>query len=241
MRKRPKKIRLKIQRIIVFLVIIIPIFLFHFLYPRWAKETPEELTDVLGIGIILFGFLFRIAARGYKAEIHSNNKGLSIGGPYGLIRHPMYLGTLLIGSGIILTLFKWWIFPTMLIVFLLIYIPQIRREEGRLFKRFGKDYQTYCQSVPKYFPNIFAWFKIGLRDYLFFKRTWVKKEIPSLIGVICVITAFEIWQDVKLFGCSEYHGELLEFSLIIAFFVIIFTLYFYKKKNISTNIRTKLQ
>ena len=240
MSQYPKKIRLRIQRIIVLLVIIIPIFFFKFLYPKWTKETLDELTDAVGIGMILFGFLFRIAARGYKAEIRFDNKGLSTAGPYGLLRHPMYFGTFLIASGIILTLFKWWIFLPMLIIFLLIYIPQIRREEDKLSKRFGKDYQTYCERVPKYLPNILGWFKIGLRDYLFFKWSWVKKEFPSLVGVMCVISAFEIWQDMILFGSVELYKELLELSLTTAFFAIIFTLCFYKKENIATNAKIKL-
>jgi protein-S-isoprenylcysteine O-methyltransferase Ste14 len=208
------------------------ILLSKFLFPHWKKEALDEFLDALGIGIVLFGFLFRIAARGYKAEMAPFGKRLIRGGLYGLVRHPMYFGTLLIGLGIVLVLFKWWVFLLFFLTFLLIYIPQIHREEDKLYKRFGNEYQNYRERTPKYFPDIFGLFKIDLWDYLFFKWSWLKKEIPSLILVTGGIIAIEIWEDIRLFGHEEFIKELLELSLIIAFFVII-SFSFYKKEGFS--------
>lgn len=225
------KRRIRIQGFIIFMVVIASILLSKFLFPHWKKEILDEFLDALGIGIVLFGLLFRIAARGYKAEVSPDGKYLITDGLYSLMRHPMYFGTLLIGLGIVLVLFKWWVFFLFLPIFLLIYIPQIQQEENQLYRRFGNEYKTYCKRIPKYFPNIYSLFKIDLRDYLFFKRVWIKREIPSLMGVIGIVIAIETWEDVKQFGYSEYTKELLEFSLIIAIFVIIFIL-FYKKENL---------
>ena len=225
-RGRMKK-RIKIQGFLIFLAIIISILLSKFLFPHWKKEALDEFLDALGVGIVLFGFLFRIAARGYKAEVSPDGKKLIIDGLYGLMRNPMYFGTLLIGLGINLLLFKWWISLLFFIIFLIIYVHQIRKEENDLYRRFGEEFKNYCKITPRYFPKIF---NVNLRDYLFFKRSWIKKELSSLIGVIVVIIAIEIWEDVRLFGYNEFRKELLELSLIIIYFVSIFSV-FYEKKD----------
>lgn len=220
------KKRIKIQGFLIFLAVTLTILLSKFLFPRWKQQALDEFLDALGIGLVLFGFLFRIAARGYKAEVSNEGKTLIKDGLYALMRHPMYFGTLLIGAGIVLVLFQWWVFLLFLIVFLLIYIPQINREETTLHRRFGEEYKNYCKRTPLYFPNISVLFKADLREYLFLKWSWIKKELPSCIGVTGLIIAIEAREDVRSFGYSEYAKELLELSFIVIFFIIIFSLFY---------------
>lgn len=222
------KIRIRIQGFLIFLAIATTILLSKFLFPYWKEEALDEFLDALGIGLVLWGFLFRIAARGHKAEKSSQGKKLITDGPYGLIRNPMYFGTLLIGLGINMVIFAWWAAIIFFIIFLSIYIRQIRREEADLSRRFGEEYKNYCKVTSRYFPRIF---NINLREHLFFKWPWIQKELPSLIGVMGVIIVIEAWEDIRLFGYNGYRKELLELPLIIICFIIILGL-FYEKKNI---------
>lgn len=112
---------------------------------------------------------------------------------------------------------------------MIIYIPQIRREENSLCIRFGERYKNYCSKIPKYFPNIFTFFKTDIRDYLYFEWGWAKRELPTLTGVIIAVISIETWEDVKLFGYHEFGKELLELSLIFLFFVSVFT-FLYKRR-----------
>jgi len=162
----------------------------------------------------------RIAARGYKAEMSLESKRLVISGPYRLIRNPMYLGTLLIGLGIILALFAWWINFIFLAVFLWIYMPQIRHEEQILSQRFGQDYQAYCKKTPRLFPTVPAWFKTDLRESLAFKKIWLKKEIGSLAAAVAFIMAIKIWQG---------SGAFRVFLVIVVLAAIIYTVFHEKK------------
>lgn len=226
------KRRIRIQGILVFLAVVATISLFKFLFPHWRKEALDEFLDALGITIVLFGLLVRIASRGYKSEVSADGRHLITDGLYGLIRHPMYFGTLLVGSGVILVLFRWWIFPLFLIIFLSIYIPQIQREEKNLAKRFGIEYQKYCKKVPKYFPHLRKLFTTELMDYLFFKWPWIKKELISILGVIIGIIVVETWEDLRLFGYAEFTKEVLELLIIIVSFLSIILL-FYGKEYLS--------
>ena len=120
--------------------------------------------------------------------------------------------------------------PLFLVVYLLIYIPQIKKEEDMLSKRFGQDYKDYCRTASKYFPKICS--SSNIKNIISLKFSWLKKELVPLIMAIIVIIAIETWQDVESFGFKEFSKEPLEFLLIILTFVIIIILF--RKKNDSS-------
>jgi protein-S-isoprenylcysteine O-methyltransferase Ste14 len=212
------KKRIRIQGTLIFLAIILLILFARFIIPSWKKEPLEDFFDISGIILVLSGFLLRIIARGHKEEISQGGNKLVTDGPYCLIRNPMYFGTLLIGTGIISILLNFWALSVFLIIYLLIYVPQISREEKILLKRFGEDYEKYRNHTPKYFPSIIR--LLNFRSYIpLLKFSWVKKEWPALTATVTAIFIIEIWQDVKLFGVEEFFDEFLEFFLIIIVFI----------------------
>lgn len=223
------KNRIRVQGALIFLVVVATIFLSKFLFQFWKEEPQDEILDALGIGFVLFGFLFRISARGYKGEKSQDGKILIKDGPYGLIRNPMYFGTLLIGTGITFIIFQLWTFLLFWVIFLLIYVPQIKKEEDVLSKRFAQEYRNYAKTVPKYLPNIND--LLDIRKYIFLKLSWIKKEVVSLVLVISAIIAVEVWEDMRMFGYKELIKEPLELLLIIASFLIIIC--FFRKQDIS--------
>ena len=225
------KKRIRIQGTIVSLAVILIIFLpKRIFFSQFKNEVIDELLDFLGVGLILYGFLFRIVARGYKEYRSFGGKSLVSDGPYRLIQNPMYFGTFLIGTGIIFVLFGLWTFLLFMIIYLSIYIPQIKKENETLSMRFGQEYKDYCKKTPKYFPNIY--YLLNFKDYIFLRLSWIKKEITSFVVVMVSILTIEIWQDKKLFSKEGFLGELIELSFIIsAFFLIIFLFVRTNKEN----------
>ena len=224
------KRRIRIQGFLIFLFLTLSVPLSKFLFQHWKQEILDKIFDAVGMGVVLFGFLFRISARGYKAENSLEGNNLVAEGPYSLVRNPMYFGTFLIGIGAITVLFNWWAFPLFFIIFLLIYIPQIHREEEALYRQFGDKYMSYSKKIPKYFPHIHSFLKLDFIDYLPLKWRWIKKEFISLLAVISVTIAIETWEDVKFSGRAEYAKGLSElFFIIIFYFVILFLLYAKRK------------
>jgi hypothetical protein len=147
----------------------------------------NKILDVMGVGMFLSGFLFRIAARNYKAKTSLESRRLVTGGPYALVRNPMYLGTFLIGAGIILILFAWWVFFLFLAIFLTIYLMQVRREEAVLKERFGAEYIEYCKKVARFFPNLMVLKEIKLLKCFSFGWSGLKKELSSFAGALVFI------------------------------------------------------
>lgn len=77
---------------------------------------------------------------------------LKVGGIHRLVRHPLYLGTILFVCGLFL------LFPTLtnfiVVVLLVIYtVTGIFFEEKKLIREFGEDYKKYISEVPMLIPD----------------------------------------------------------------------------------------
>lgn len=163
-------------------LIIIAIF-YRYILP--AQEH-NLIWNILGVALVVLGYLLRISARGVKAELNPDGKALVIKGPYALTRNPMYLGTLIIGIGFTGILFRWWVSLVFLTAYLGIYIPQIKKEEEKLFGFFGTSFKDYCKKTPCFFPSIKKLLSTNPKGCLNIKQAWLKKELPSLI-ITCVL------------------------------------------------------
>ena len=223
------KPRIKIQGLSIFISVVITIFLHKWLFPEWKRQLFNELFNFSGVVLVLFGFLFRVCARGHKEEKSSQGRSLVKDGPYALIRNPMYFGTLLIGIGTTAILFQFWTIFLFLAVFLLIYIPQVRKEEALLAAMFKEEYQEYSKAVPGYFPRIRS--LLNLRKHLDLKLSWVKKELSSFIFTLLIILVIEIWEDARLFGPAELIQKPIELVFVVLFLAILWVL-FREKNNV---------
>lgn len=154
----------------------------------------DNCLRIAGLVSILLGQVIRVSARGYKAEHSKNSHALIEGGPYQVVRNPMYLGILLIGLGAVLILFNWWVVLVFILIFSFRYLPLILSEEKKLRNMFPETYEAYCRRVPRMFPRLAGLIKISSREYLPLKAVWFKKEINSIIALLIVILLFSLWK-----------------------------------------------
>lgn len=104
---------------------------------------------VVSTGLILLGFI--LLALGWK-EVYRGEGELVTDGLYARLRHPQYLGLILI---VLAFLIMW---PTLLTVLLapfLIgrYIVLAKEEDRELEEKFGDDFRRYKQTVPAFTPS----------------------------------------------------------------------------------------
>ncbi len=107
-----------------------------------------------GMSLVAFGWW----------KIHRAGNKLVTDGIYGIIRHPQYLGFILITTGMLVhwpTLLTLVMFPILVGAYL-----RLAEREGRdLAGRFGEEYLRYKQLVPAFIPirtNLSA--KMDLED-----------------------------------------------------------------------------
>jgi len=224
------KKRLKINGIIIFLALIL-LVLFPAVFLRIGKETLwDEVAEIFGIAFILLGQIFRASSRGYKSENSGNGHSLIQSGPYALVRNPMYLGILLIGLGIVLALFNWWVAVVFLCIFIWRYLFLTFKEEKKLLAMFPQDYRDYRQRVPRLLPWPAAVLQKDVAEYLPLKLPWLKKEIGSILAVLLFVLLLEGLIDVKSQGIRIYPGEIiLSLGVIILFISLI--IYLIRRTN----------
>ena len=103
----------------------------------------SNLLILSGIFLVVFGW-----RRIFKAKDKLITEGI-----YSQVRHPQYLGFLLVTGGID---FLWPTFSTLLMwpILVFLYIRLAREEEAKLEEKFGETYREYAKRVSGFKPNL---------------------------------------------------------------------------------------
>ncbi len=103
---------------------------------------------------ILIGYGFFLLADAWKVLYKAQREhALATSGPYARIRHPQYVGFILIMLGFLLqwpTLLTLVMFPTLVWM----YTRLARTEEKSAQKEFGKQWETYTRHTPAFIPRL---------------------------------------------------------------------------------------
>ena len=101
-----------------------------------------------GVSVALLGELIQIWASAHLQK----NVEVVMSGPYAWVRNPMYLGRFLVGLGLALLTWRWWLVVPYVVIFWLYAHARVLGEEQRLGERFGEEYQAYRGAVRRWLP-----------------------------------------------------------------------------------------
>jgi protein-S-isoprenylcysteine O-methyltransferase Ste14 len=217
------KRRLKTNGLLIIFAVMLIICLPGIFLRKPNGMLPDTFAKVFGFTFVLLGQLFRACGRGYKSEHSQSGHSLIQGGPYAFVRNPMYLGILLIGLGVVLVLFQWWVAVVFLCIFIWRYILLMLQEEKKLLAMFPGEYKSYQKNVPRLIPAVSVIFTRDIIEYLPLKLSWLKKEIGSMLAVASVTLLFAAWQDLRSRNiriCLQDTVGLLTVIIIVTFSVI---------------------
>jgi hypothetical protein len=163
-------------------------------FPFLYLSRPSPRTLLLGALISLSGLLLRALAAG---SIHKDRE-LATGGPYNRLRHPLYLGSFLLGLGLALAGRRWW-FPILFLgLFVWLYRRTIQAEEAVLMRRFGEDYESYRRQVPAFAPRFRPFVPSnpspGFRFWLYLRNKEWQTALGALVGYGI------LWVSMSLLG-----------------------------------------
>lgn len=115
--------------------------------------TPSSRSLMLGATIAVIGELLRIWAAGHLEK----SKEVTQSGPYRYTRHPLYLGSSLIGIGFAVVSNNVIVGAIVIAYLVLTLTAAMRSEEAHLREKFGDAYDAYAQQRAPKVDRVFSW------------------------------------------------------------------------------------
>ncbi len=143
-----------------------------------ARPLPGSIAA--GLPLVILGEAVRIVANGSLVK----DKALTSRGIYAHLRHPLYVGSALVGAGFLVMARSPVLLAVMLVLFVLLYRRTIRREEEKMEQLFGADYLAWAEGTPRFLPR--RWNPGEITAHFTFHRAWVNREHQGLLGSIGV-------------------------------------------------------
>jgi len=103
--------------------------------------------------VLIFGGIILLSASWKVLYEAQRTKTLATTGPYRYVRHPQYVGFILIMLGF---LFQWPTLITLIMFPILVtmYVKLARREEREVLEEFGNAYRRYMVRTPAFIPRM---------------------------------------------------------------------------------------
>ena len=148
--------------------------LFVLLVSLLGQPTQDML--IAGSVVALVGALIRLWASGHVMK----NKVLASDGPYAHVRHPLYVGNILILLGFSMASMLWWSYPLMIFLLLFYYPTAIAYEDNKLKNFFGEEWENWSKNVHALIPSFSS--KAGAtKSNWSFKQSLFKNLEPVIV------------------------------------------------------------
>ncbi len=159
----------------------------HTLWGEWAP-----LGRSCSAALVFTGLALRFWAGG-SAGTHTHSgeieaPQLATGGPYAYVRNPIYLGSIILGIGMVGLIGDPWMLPFCALAFIALYLVIIPAEERFLQQQFGEAYTSYRHAVPRLVPRLRRW-KAGTQR----RFGWhvARGELRIFIVLVVIYAAME--------------------------------------------------
>lgn len=112
--------------------------------------TPDSLGLTIGtLAVSALGLAIRTATLGYKLPKNQFPQT----GMYSRMRHPLYLGEMLMLLGPILYVGAWGYVISIILLLFYYYLQMLTTKERLLEKEWGNEYVEWCEGVPAFIPR----------------------------------------------------------------------------------------
>lgn len=161
-----------------------------------GEISPSAIVFASGAAIVAIGEALRVWGVhhiGVISRTRSDRLGpLVMTGPFARIRNPLYLGNLMLWSGLAVAARLLWMVPVVIVLLGLEYHAIVRWEERLLESRFGDRYRSYAARVPRWIPAI----KPAMSEPLDPTHSW-RETFFSERGTLLAIAAASLWLWIK--------------------------------------------
>ena len=154
-------------------------FLFGAIVLWLARPTPRSLA--IGAAFAIAGEIMRIWAAGHLEK----GREVTSSGPYAFTRHPLYLGSTVIGIGLVVGAASAVVALIVALYLLVTFTAAIRTEEAHLTEKFGDAYPDYRAG------------RMSVARPFSVERAMRNREYRAAIGVLLVL----VFLGMKVYYC----------------------------------------
>lgn len=154
--------------------------------PAWLNE----IASILGFVMLGAAALWRIWSELFIAG--TKNGELASGGPYSIVRNPLYVGTFVGAVGLGFAVHQPLLGIALGAVFAISYPAVIAQEEANLTRIFGERFRDYCARVPRWIPN---WSLYSEPDTVTVAPRHIRRAI---LDAMWFLWAFALWELIEL-------------------------------------------
>jgi protein-S-isoprenylcysteine O-methyltransferase Ste14 len=149
----------------------------------WLAE-PTRTSMLWGACVAAVGELIRIWAAGHVEK----SREVTRSGPYRFTRHPLYLGSSIIGIGIALASASWLVAAIVFGYLGATITAAIRAEEAHLREKFGREYDAYAARIA---PPMMRSFSLA--------RALHNREHHTIAGLVAalLLLAFKVGYSIR--------------------------------------------
>lgn len=151
----------------------------------WSHPTATSL--VAGAFVAAAGAALRLWAAGHVEK----SREVTSSGPYRYVRHPLYVGSTIIGAGVAVAAAHLWLGVAIVTYLAATLTAAMRAEEAHLREKFGDAYDRYAASRAPVSSRSFSW-----------ERAWRNREHHALAGLVAGLSllALKVWYSRGFVG-----------------------------------------
>jgi len=129
-------------------------------YYRYPQSVRWDLISCAALLFAILGLSLRtwsVSTLGSLFTMHidiQEDHAVISSGPYLFLRHPSYLGALVMCLALVVFIHAWFSLAAALVLLPIAFVRRIHYEEMMLKKGLGDEYSVYCQKTKKILPGI---------------------------------------------------------------------------------------
>ena len=187
----------------------------------FGSEAVNRWVDALGLLVAATGQALRVLVIGFAYIVRGGaNKQLAAPklvceGFYAHSRNPMYVGNMLLLTGLAIIYNSRWVYVVGLPLFIGGLLSIVKAEEQFLATKFGGEYEDYCRRVNRFLPNPRG-LRATMASMTFDWKRVLRKEYGTTFAWLSAALFLLIWERLVHFGYPARRTEINRLLLCYA-------------------------
>jgi len=174
-----------------------------FVRPTYPGSAKEDVVKGISVILVIAGVILRAWAAGCAGN-HTRTSNIEAGklatnGPYAFVRNPIYLGSIVLGVGMVGIIGDWRLSPLCVGTFAALYFVIIPAEEEFLQREYPLEYKAYCRNVRRLLPRFTPWTRAERTSFAWQPALREWQTVIILVSILAFLYCVAFLRGVEHF------------------------------------------